>query len=100
MAALWGVIMGQCSGSLQQQVKAEEDYSAHLYDPVWLLQTIKKLLGNDFKMLVQTLWTGKENKEKLLEFFDNNDEYDMIRDENMISVIPQLHEVYEWCQRN
>jgi hypothetical protein len=57
-------------------------------------------LRNDFKMLVQTLWTGKENKEKLLEFFDNNDEYDMIRDENMISVIPQLHEVYEWCQRN
>ena len=57
-------------------------------------------LRNDFKMLVQTLWTGKENKEKLLEFFDNNDEYDMVRDENMISVIPQLHEVYEWCQRN
>ena len=26
MAALWGVIMGQTSGSLQQQVKAEEDY--------------------------------------------------------------------------
>jgi hypothetical protein len=51
-------------------------------------------------MLVQTLWTGKENKEKLLEFFDNNDEYDMIRDENMIATIPQLNEVYEWCQRN
>ena len=57
-------------------------------------------LKNDFKMLVQTLWTGKENKEKLLEFFDTNDEIDMVRDENMLKIIPELQEVYDWCQRN
>lgn len=57
-------------------------------------------LKNDFKMLVQTLWTGKENKEKLLEFFDTNDEIDMVRDENMLKTIPELQEVYDWCQRN
>ena len=45
MAALWGVVMGQTSGSLQQQVKAEEDYGGHLYDPVWLLQTLKKVIS-------------------------------------------------------
>jgi len=43
MAALWGVIMGQCSGSLQQHVKAEDEYKAHMYDAVWLLQTLKKV---------------------------------------------------------
>jgi|TARA_B100000282_G_scaffold130728_1_gene93720 hypothetical protein len=56
-------------------------------------------LRNDFKMLIQTLWEGKENKEKLIEFFDNNDEVDMVRDENLIATIPQLNEVYEWTQR-
>ena len=56
-------------------------------------------LRNDFKMLIQTPWEGKENKEKLVEFFDDNDEVDMIRDENLISTIPQLNEVYEWTQR-
>ena len=38
-------------------------------------------------MLIQTLWEGKENKEKLIEFFDNNDEVDMVRDENLIATI-------------
>ena len=37
MAALWGIIMGQCSSSLQQHLKAEDDYEGHLYDSVWLL---------------------------------------------------------------
>ena len=51
------------------------------------------------KMLIQTLWEGKENKEKLIEFFDNNDEVDMVRDENLIATIRQLNEVYEWTQK-
>ena len=55
-------------------------------------------LRNDFKMLIQTLWEGKENKEKLVEFFDDNDEVDMVREENLIATIPQLNEVYEWTQ--
>ena len=45
MAALWGIVMGQCSGSLQQHVKVKEDYESHLYDAVWLLQTLKKVIS-------------------------------------------------------
>jgi len=45
MAALWGIIMGQCSGSLHQHLKVEEDYEGHLYDSVWLLQTISKVIS-------------------------------------------------------
>mmetsp|Transcript_34589 Transcript_34589/g.42304 ORF Transcript_34589/g.42304 Transcript_34589/m.42304 type:complete len:126 (-) Transcript_34589:662-1039(-) len=44
MAALWGIIMGQCSVSLQKYLKVEEDYENHLYDSVWLLETIKKVI--------------------------------------------------------
>ena len=45
MAALWGIVMGQCSGSLQQHVKAEEEYESHMYDAVWLLQTLKRVIS-------------------------------------------------------
>ncbi len=37
--------MGQSSGSLQQQIKAEEEYAEHMYDSVWLLQTTKKVIS-------------------------------------------------------
>ena len=39
MAALWG----QCSSSLQQVIKAEEAYDTNIYNPVWLLDTSKRL---------------------------------------------------------
>ena len=45
MAVLWGIILGQCIGSLQQHIKAEDDYDQHLYDAVWLLQTLKKVIA-------------------------------------------------------
>ena len=44
-AALWGLIMGQCSNSLQQVVKAEDGYDGNVYNPVWLLNTIKKVIS-------------------------------------------------------
>ena len=45
MVALWGIVMEQCSGLLQQYVKAEEEYESHLYDTVWLLKTLKKVIS-------------------------------------------------------
>jgi len=45
MAALWGLVMGQCTLGLQQVVKAEEGYDDNVYNPVWLLNTIKKVIS-------------------------------------------------------
>lgn len=44
IVALQGIIMGQCSGSLNQHIKAEEDYESNLDDLVWLLKTLKRVI--------------------------------------------------------
>ena len=44
MAALRGIILGQCTGSLQQHIKDEDDYDQHLFNAGWLLQTLKKVI--------------------------------------------------------
>ena len=45
MAALWSIIFGQCTGSLQQHIKAEGEYDQHICDAVWLLQILKKVIA-------------------------------------------------------
>ena len=45
LAALWGLIMGQCSSALQQHIKAEEGYYQNQYNPIWLLKTVKKVIS-------------------------------------------------------
>ena len=56
-------------------------------------------LRNDFRVLVQTLWSGKDDKAAMRKFFEENDQMDGIRKEDLDNVVPQLKEVREWCQQ-
>lgn len=51
---------------------------------------------NGFRVIVQTLYKGKEDREKLKEFFQDQATVDRVRSENIMEVIPDLVEVYEW----
>lgn len=53
---------------------------------------------NGFRVIVQTLYKGKADKEKLKEFFEDQETVDRVRNENILEVIPDLVEVYEWTQ--
>ena len=46
-ASLWSLIIGQCSPALVEQLKSETGFKNNemLYEPVWLLNTIKKVLA-------------------------------------------------------
>jgi len=54
-------------------------------------------LRNDFRVLVQTLWSGKDDKSAMRKFFQENDQMDGFRNEELDEVVPQLKEVREWC---
>jgi hypothetical protein len=54
-------------------------------------------LRNDFRVLVQTLWSGKDDKAAMRKFFQENDQMDGFRNEELDEVVPQLKEVREWC---
>ena len=54
-------------------------------------------LRNDFRVLVQTLWSGQDNKEACRRFFQENDQMDSIRGESLVDIVPQLQEVKDWC---
>ena len=45
LTALWGVIMGQCTPALQEELRAEDTYEtrATSYDSIWLLKTLQKV---------------------------------------------------------
>jgi hypothetical protein len=45
LTSLWGVILGQCTPSLKEEVRAMEGYEdrAAAYDSIWFLQTLQKV---------------------------------------------------------
>ena len=45
LTSLWGVILGQCTPSLKEEVRAMDDYEdrAAAYDSIWFLQTLQKV---------------------------------------------------------
>ena len=45
LTALWGVIMGQCTPALQEELRAEDAYEgkATSYDSIWLLKTLQRV---------------------------------------------------------
>jgi hypothetical protein len=55
-------------------------------------------LTNGFLTIIHNLKTGSENKEGILEFKKNNDQYDAYRKEKLEDIIPELKEVYEWAE--
>lgn len=55
---------------------------------------------NGFRIIVQTLYKGNEDKEKLKKFFEDQQTVDRVRNENLLEVIPELVEVYEWTTKN
>jgi hypothetical protein len=67
------------------------EYS-HKYDG------INQEISNGFRMIVNNLKVGHENKGGILEFKKFNDELDEFRDEKLIETIPELKEVYEWAE--
>jgi len=46
-SSLWSLIIGKCSTALVEQLKSEAGFKNNemLYEPVWLLNTIKKVLA-------------------------------------------------------
>ena len=47
MASLWGIVIGQCTDSLQEQIRAEDEYETNSsnYDSIWLIKTLKKVIS-------------------------------------------------------
>jgi hypothetical protein len=45
LTGLWGVVLGQCTPSLKEEVRAMDGYDAKAaaYDSIWLLQTLQKV---------------------------------------------------------
>lgn len=56
-------------------------------------------IKNGFKTIHYTLKHGNENKGGIEEFKQYNDGIDKIRKENILKVIPELKEVYEWVKK-
>jgi hypothetical protein len=53
-------------------------------------------IKNGINTVIHTLWEGREDKEKMKEFFSENFKLDDIRDEELLNTLPELKEVYEW----
>jgi len=51
LTALWGVILGQCTPVLQEELRAEDDYDimSASYDSIWLLKTLQKVTAGVHK---------------------------------------------------
>jgi len=47
IASLWGIVIGQCTDSLQEQVCAEDEYETNSsnYDSIWLIKSLKKVIS-------------------------------------------------------
>lgn len=59
---------------------------------------INQDIANGFRMIVNNLQVGNENKGGILEFKKFNDELDEFRNEKLTDIIPELQEVYEWAE--
>ena len=57
-------------------------------------------MNDTFKMIMMTLRNGKEDREKLLEFFKENDIMDKMRGEDLGETTKKLFEVREWIEQN
>jgi hypothetical protein len=55
-------------------------------------------LHHGFKMIIQNLNVGDENKGGILEFKKFNDELDKFRNEKIEDIIPEFKEIYEWAE--
>jgi cAMP phosphodiesterase len=55
-------------------------------------------LKHGFKMIINNLMQGEENKGGILEFKAFNDELDTFRNEKFLDIVPEMKEVYEWAQ--
>lgn len=55
-------------------------------------------IQNGFVMIKHAINTGTENKHGILEFMNFNRELDLIRKENIFSVIPEIEEIYKWAE--
>jgi len=57
-----------------------------------------KAISDGFKMVQQNLKSGEPNKGGLQEFIKFNDELDIVRNEKILDVAPELKEVYRWAK--
>ena len=57
-------------------------------------------MNDTFKMIMMTLRNGEEDRDKLHEFFKENDIMDRMRGEDLAETTPQLQEVREWIEKN
>lgn len=57
-------------------------------------------MNDTFKMIMMTLRNGEEDREKLKEFFKENDIMDKMRGEDLAETTPRLQEVREWIEQN
>ncbi len=57
-------------------------------------------MNDTFKMIMMTLRNGEENRDKLEEFFKENDVMDRMRGEELAEISPRLLEVRQWIEQN
>jgi hypothetical protein len=57
-------------------------------------------MNDTFKMIMMTLRNGEEDRDKLREFFRENDVMDRMRGEELAETTPRLQEVREWIEQN
>lgn len=71
-----------------------EEYEVYLHK----YEDTNREIANGFKMIINNLKVGNENKGGILEFKQFNDELDETRNEKLEDIIPELKEVYEWAE--
>lgn len=68
-----------------------------LYEKVFTDESYSLNIRNAYQTVINTLYSGEENKGGIQEFFSYNNELDEVRRERLLEVMPSLKEVYEWA---
>lgn len=69
-----------------------------LYEEHRLRYAVDTEIHRGFNMILYNLSVGKENKGGIKEFMQFNEGLDKIRRENLVEVMPELKEVFEWAR--
>jgi hypothetical protein len=82
--------------SLLVAPKFYKEKLAELYRPIAEDRSYSMSIRNGYKTILTALESGTEDKTALKEFYHFNKKLDDHRNENLLEVIPELKEVYEW----
>ena len=71
-----------------------------LYEPVVNDESYSQSIRNGYQSVLNALDSAEENRPGIKEFFKFNNELDVVRQEQILEIIPELKEIYEWAHNN